>query len=222
MRLFWIGLGLAILFLIPFLIWGEHFEQWFTGDAAIQWVRSWGAWGWLAVITLLCADLVLPLPATGVMSAAGFLYGTLVGGAISALGSFFSGMLAYGLCRAFGRGIAEKLAGKDDLARSDTLFRRRGAWIVALSRWLPLLPEVIACLAGLTRMPLRPFTIALACGSVPLGFVYSAIGAAGQSHPGLALGLSVVVPAILYAAVQPLIRSVGQTCSLSGVDAENR
>lgn len=208
MRLFWIGLGLAILFLIPFLIWGEHFEQWFTGDAAVQWVRSWGPWGWLAVITLLCADLVLPLPATGVMSAAGFLYGTLVGGTVSALGSFLSGMLAYGLCRAFGRGIAEKLAGKDDLVRSDTLFRRRGAWIVALSRWLPLLPEVIACLAGLTRMPLRTFTIALACGSVPLGFVYAAIGAAGQSCPGLALGLSVVVPAILYAAMQPLIRNV--------------
>jgi uncharacterized membrane protein YdjX (TVP38/TMEM64 family) len=201
MRLFWMALGLAVLFLLPFLIWGEHFERWFTGDAAIEWVRSWGAWGWLAVMVLLSADIVLPLPATGVMSASGYLYGTLVGGAVSALGSFASGMLAYGLCRAFGHNLAEKLAGKDDLARGEALFRRRGAGIVALSRWLPLLPEVIACLAGLTRMPLRTFTAALALGSVPMGFVYAAIGAAGQSRPGLALSLSVIVPAILYLAV---------------------
>jgi uncharacterized membrane protein YdjX (TVP38/TMEM64 family) len=209
MRLLWIATGLAILFLIPFLIWGDQFEGWFTGDSAIQWVRSWGAWGWAAVLALLSADLVLPLPATGVMSAAGYLYGALVGGAVSAVGSFLSGMIAYGLCRAFGHGIAERLAGKEDLVRGETLFRRRGAWLVALSRWLPLLPEVIACLAGATRMPFRTFTVALACGSVPMGFVYAAIGAAGQTNPGLALTLSIVVPAILYAGVQPFIRKVG-------------
>jgi uncharacterized membrane protein YdjX (TVP38/TMEM64 family) len=72
---------------------------------------------------------------------------------------------------------------------------------VALSRWLPLLPEVIACLAGLTRMPLRTFTLSLAVGSVPMGFVYAAIGAAGQSRPGLALSLSIIVPAVMYLAV---------------------
>jgi uncharacterized membrane protein YdjX (TVP38/TMEM64 family) len=210
MRLLWTALGLAIFLLIPFLIWGDQFEGWFTGDAAIQWVQSWGAWGWAAVLVLLSADLVLPLPATGVMSAAGYLYGTLIGGTISAIGSFLSGMLAYGLCRSFGQGLAERLAGKEDLVRGEALFRRRGAWIVALSRWLPLLPEVIACLAGVTRMPLRTFMVALACGSIPMGYVYAAIGAAGQSNPALAISLSIIVPAILYAAVHPLIRNTGR------------
>lgn len=210
MRLFWIAFGLAVLLLIPFLIWGDQFERWFTGAAAVQWVESWETWGWAAVLLLLSADLVLPLPATGVMSAAGYLYGTFVGGTISAVGSFLSGMLAYGLSRAFGHGLAERLAGKDDLVRGEKLFRHRGAWIVALSRWLPLLPEVIACLAGVTRMPLRTFAVALACGSIPMGYVYAAIGAAGQSNPALAISLSIIVPAILYAAVQPFIRSAGR------------
>ncbi len=210
MRLFWIALGLAILFLIPFLIWGDLFEGWFTGKAAVEWVRSWGAWGWAAILVLLSADLILPLPATGVMSAAGYLYGTFVGGTISALGSFLSGMLAYGLCRAFGHGIAERLAGKDELARGESLFRRQGAWLVAFSRWLPLLPEVIACLAGATRMPLRTFTVALACGALPMGYIYAAIGATGQSDPRLALGLSIIVPAILYIIVHPFLRNTGR------------
>ncbi|MGV3533962.1 MAG: TVP38/TMEM64 family protein [Chthoniobacteraceae bacterium] len=206
MRLLWIALALGVLFLIPFGIWGDSFTAWFTGDAAVEWVRSWGTWGCLAVAVLLCADLILPLPATGVMSAAGYLYGTLVGGTISAAGSFASGLLAYGLCRAMGHRAAVFLAGEKDLAKGESLFRRKGAWLVAASRCLPLFPEVVACLAGLTRMPLGTFCIALACGSIPMGFIYAAIGARGQENPAAALALSVLVPLLLYGGVHLFLR----------------
>ncbi|MGV3533254.1 MAG: hypothetical protein ACO1QR_12850, partial [Chthoniobacteraceae bacterium] len=62
MRLLWIAPALGVLFLIPFGIWGDSFTAWFTGDAAVEWVRSWGPWGCLAEAVLLCADLLLPLP----------------------------------------------------------------------------------------------------------------------------------------------------------------
>lgn len=77
------------------------------------------------------------------------------------------------------------------------------------SRCLPLLPEVVACLAGLTRMPFYPFVLSLACGCLPLGFIYAAIGAAGQDNPGLALSLSVAIPAALWAFVQLWLRRHG-------------
>ena len=207
MRLVWTAVGFAVLLGLPFAIWGDDFMRWFTGDAAIQWLRGWGAWGWLAVIGLLVSDLFLPIPATPVMSAAGFLYGTLIGGLVSAAGSFAAGMAGYGLCRSFGRGLAVRLAGEKELAQNETLFRRSGPWLVAASRWLPLLPEVVSCLAGLTRMPVRVFATSLACGSIPMGFVYAAIGAAGQDHPRLALGLSVLVPPVLWLFVRPFLRT---------------
>jgi len=206
MRLLVTALVLGTLFFVSFGIWGEDFMRWFTGEAAIEWIRAWGAWGWLAIILLLMSDLVLPVPATPVMAAAGYLYGPIVGGLISAFGSFAAGMLGYGLCRAFGKNIARRLAGAGELEEHETLFQRNGPWLVAASRWLPLLPEVVSCLAGLTRMPFRLFATALACGSLPLGFVYAAIGAAGQDHPRLALGLSIVVPPILWLLVRPLLR----------------
>lgn len=206
MRLLVTSIILAVVLCIPFFIWGDHFMQWFTGDAAIAWIRGWGAWGWLAVIGLLVSDLFLPIPATPVMSAAGYLYGTFVGGLVSAAGSFAAGMAGYGLCRAFGRGLALKLAGEKELTQHETLFQRSGPWLVAASRWMPLLPEVVSCLAGLTRMPLRVFVVSLACGSVPMGFVYAAIGAAGQDNLKLAIGLSVLVPPLLWAAMRPLLR----------------
>jgi uncharacterized membrane protein YdjX (TVP38/TMEM64 family) len=88
------------------------------------------------------------------------------------------------------------------LQRAEQFFARRGAWLVVLSRWLPLLPETIACLAGLTRMSIRRFVVALICGCVPMGFAYAAIGATGTEHPALALSLSAIVPAVLWAVVQ--------------------
>jgi uncharacterized membrane protein YdjX (TVP38/TMEM64 family) len=206
MRLLLITLGLAVALLLPFLVWGELFVQWFTGAEGLVWLQSWGGWAWAAVLALLIGDLFLPVPATPIMSAAGYLYGVGLGGLLSAAGSFLSGLLAYGLSRKFGRPAAARLAGEAELARGEALFQQRGAWVVALSRWLPLLPEVVACLAGLARMRFAVFAAALACGSVPLGFTYAAIGAAGQDHPRLALALSAIVPAMLWLLVRRHIR----------------
>ncbi len=206
MRLLWLSVLIAVILALPFLFFGETFEAWFTGEGAIVRLRGCGAWAWAAIVGLLAADLVLPLPGTAVMSAGGYLYGALLGGVIAAGGSFLSGLLAYGLCRRFGHRLAERIAGREELARGEALFRTRGAWLVALSRALPLLPEVVACLAGLTRMPLRTFMISLACGCIPVGFIFAAIGAAGKDRPGLALALSIAVPAVLYALAQPWLR----------------
>ncbi len=85
-----------------------------------------------------------------------------------------------GLCRGFGRPLALRLLGPRDLEQGERLFARTGGWLVVLSRWLPIFPEVIACMAGLARMPLWTFLIALLCGSAPLGFAFAAIGHAGR------------------------------------------
>jgi uncharacterized membrane protein YdjX (TVP38/TMEM64 family) len=209
MRLLTTAIVLAVLLCVPFFIWGDDFMRRFSGEEAVAWIRGWGAWGGLAVIGLLVSDLLLPIPATPVMSAAGYVYGTFVGGLLAAAGSFAAGMAGYALCRAFGRGVAARLAGERELAQHETRFRRSGPWIVAASRWMPLLPEVVSCLAGLTRMPLRTFALSLACGAVPMGFVYAAIGAAGQDHPTLAVVLNLAVPPVLWLGLHQVLRRRG-------------
>ncbi|MCB1229827.1 MAG: VTT domain-containing protein [Verrucomicrobiae bacterium] len=206
MRLFWIFLILAVLVLIPFAIWGEDFETWFSQEGAIAWLNRYGAWAWAAGILLLVSDLFLPVPGTAVISALGYVYGFWLGGLFGAVGSLLSGLLAYGLCRKVGHRAAEWIAGKEGLEKGERIFAgSAGGFIIALSRWLPVMPEVIACLAGLAHMPWRRFVVSLACGSLPLGFAFAAIGAAGQSRPILALVLSAVVPAILWVSVRPFV-----------------
>ncbi len=208
MRLAAVFLALALAVLIPFLIWGDWFERMFSGDSLQIWLASQGLeWGWLLAILLLAADLFLPVPGTAVMSGLGYVYGTLWGGVIAATGSFLAGALAYGLCRRFGEGMAVRLMGADGYDRGRRLFAGgSGGFIVALSRCLPLLPEVIAGMAGLTKMPPARFFTALACGCVPMGFLFAWIGAAGRDTPGLAVGLSILIPAILYGAALLLMR----------------
>ena len=164
-------------------------------------------WGWLAAMGLLVADLVLPVPATGVMSALGYVYGTWAGGLIGAAGSFLSGVAAYELCRAGGQKAADRLLGPADHERAQRVFSGGlGGWMVALSRWMPLLPELTACMAGLTGMPRRRFLPALACGCVPMGLVFAAVGASGTERPVLAIGLSILIPALLYAGTAAWMR----------------
>ena len=196
---------LAAAVLVPFALCGDEFNGWLGGDA-VAWLRGFGRVGPFVVIALLIGDLFLPIPGTLVMSAAGYLYGPIAGGVVSAAGSFLSGILAYFLCRCFGRGMAVRLAGQTELIRGERLFDRHGGLLVALSRWIPVLPEVVACLAGLVRMPPQRFVLALACGSLPMGFAYAAIGATGRNRPALALALSAILPVILWVAAQAWLR----------------
>jgi uncharacterized membrane protein YdjX (TVP38/TMEM64 family) len=203
-RLLAVFVGLALLVLIPFAIWGGEVERVLSPEAAATWLRGYGAWAWAVGLGLLVADLVLPIPATAVISALGFIYGPLAGGLVGSAGSILTGALGYGLCRAAGPRAARRLLGEHGLAQGEKLASGTGPWLVVLSRWLPVFPEVVACMAGLTRMPSLTFLAALACGSVPLSFAFAAVGHAGLEHPGLALALSALAPPIMWLAVRPL------------------
>lgn len=189
------------------MIWGDHFDAALSLDGARAWMERYGQWAWLAGVLLLCADIVLPIPSTVVMSALGLMYGWWLGGLIAAGGSMLSGVVAYSACRALGHRAAIWIAGEEGLAKGERLFSKHGGWLVATSRWMPVLPEAVACLAGLVRMPWRVFLISLVCGSLPLGFGFAAIGALGASSPGLAITLSAVVPVLLWLLARRLMRS---------------
>ena len=208
MRLLRIFIVLAVLVLIPFLLWEDQLMAMFKDATVAQmWIQNYGPWGWLAIISLLVADLFLPIPATAVMSAAGYVYGPFIGGVISMIGSVLCGMLAYGLTRLFGRRAAEWLAGAEGLAENERLFERAGPWLVILSRWLPMLPEIVTCLAGLARMKFGLFLVTLLCGTVPPAFTYAALGSLFDSQPVVAFSLSMLLPVLLWLAFRPFLRA---------------
>lgn len=206
MRLFLVFLGLAAIVLITFFIWGDSLMMSFDQEGTITWLNQYGSWAWIVAFLLLMADLILPLPATLIMSALGFIYGPIVGGSISVIGSFLAGSAGYWLCRSLGEKAAIRILGVNDYERGKKLSGKVGGWVVVLSRWLPVFPEVVSCMAGLTRMKSGYFHLALLCGSLPMGFTYALVGATGMDHPGWALVLSFGLPPLIWLTVRWAIR----------------
>lgn len=202
MRLLLIFIVFAALVLASFFIWGEALMNTFTQEGSVAWLNQYGNWAWTAGLILLLSDLILPIPATLVMSALGYLYGPIIGGILSSLGSFAAGSSGYWICRLLGERAALRLLGPRDYERGKKLSGKIGGWVVVLSRWLPVFPEVIACMAGLVRMPAGYFHVALACGSLPLGFIYAFIGHAGVVHPTVAIILSACLPPLIWFIVR--------------------
>ncbi|MEM9237214.1 MAG: VTT domain-containing protein [Verrucomicrobiota bacterium] len=216
MRLLVWFLSISILMLGIWWLFGGSWEQRFSLEGSVKWLESTGRWAWAAAIGLLVGDVVLPVPGTVIMSALGWIYGPVVGGLLAAVGSFSAGMVAYGLCRLMGERVARRVLGDLDFERGRLLFGKGGGWMVALSRALPILPETVACTAGLVRMPLSRFVPSLACGSLPMGFLFAWIGSSGKAAPGWALGFSLLIPALLWALARLLL------ARWEGARSENR
>ena len=206
MRNWLIAIFMAVMIIISFLIWGDWFENIFSQDGAVEILNNYGRWAWLIGILLLIGDLLLPLPGTIIMSGLGYIYGPLLGGTIATAGNVLSGLMAFGICKSFGRKGALRLLGQKDLEKGELLFSKNGGWIVAISRWLPIVPEVVACMAGLNQMKFKVFIVALICGSLPLGFVFAYIGYTGVEQPYVAIIVSAVLPAILWLIAQYWLR----------------
>ncbi|NQV98212.1 MAG: VTT domain-containing protein [Rhodospirillales bacterium] len=204
-KLIGIVIGLVLFVSVPFFIFGTQIEQMFSGEGVVSWLQGYGSFAGVAAIGLLVADLAIPVPTTAVMAALGMVYGPVYGGLYASLGSVISGLVGYGLCRKLGRPFALWLSGDQGLAEGERIFTNFGGWIVAMSRWLPVVSEVVACLAGLSRMPFPVFLVALLCGSVPLGFLFSFIGDLGGDQPLLTLLLSALLPFLLWLIARPFM-----------------
>ena len=201
----WI-VGFSTLILMIWVIWGGHWAEWSDARAVGAALQSYGTSAGLAGCVLLLLDLVLPVPGTVVMSALGFLYGTMLGALWGFVGSFLAGMCGYGCGRLFTEREAVRFLGEKDYQRGKTMVARGGGWVIALSRAVPILPEALAVTAGMLRMPLGAFALALACGSLPMALLFSWIGATGHDRPVLTMILSFVVPAVLWTAASRMQR----------------
>jgi uncharacterized membrane protein YdjX (TVP38/TMEM64 family) len=189
--------GLVVLVLGPYFLWHDPMDAFFASDQFTVWVRSVRGYAWALAIGLLVGDLFLPIPASPVVATTGVIYGAFWGGLIGAVGSFLAGMVAYGLARLAGRKAGRLLADEKELTDMQALFDTWGVgWIIA-SRAMPVLPEVLTFLAGLARMHLGRFCLALAAGAIPMGFLLAWAGSASGGSSNLLLVLT-LIPAGLW------------------------
>lgn len=190
-----IGLCFAVTFLLiksTGVLTIDQIEAWLNQAKTISPLTVVGI-----VILLLFADLFIAVPTLTVTILSGFFLGFTNGALAAFTGLMLAGLTGYGLSRTFGDSILKILV-KEAQQREEAIstFKTHGFVMILLSRAIPILPEVTACLAGMTRMRFEVFLsawilssapyvlIAAYGGSVssidnPLPAIYSAIGLSG-------------------------------------------
>lgn len=178
---------------------------------AVLLLRGYGAWAWALGIVLICADLVLPVSQTAIIAGLGIIYGVGLGGALGVIGLVASGLLGYGIMRTAAGRLVVRLIGDAAMRRTQTFFDDAGAWAIVLTRSLPYsMPEILVFLAGLARMRIGLFVLAMTVGSLPTGFMYAAIGAGWSEQPVLALLASYVLPIATLPFALYAMRAIGR------------
>ena len=194
LRIVLLVLAVLAVLAVPAILFGDRFEDQLDGAKALEFLRAQGPWSAVVGIGLIVADLVVPLPSPAVMAAMGLIYGAVLGGAIASFGSFLAALVGYTLCRAMGPRAAAWIAGPRQTERLSEFFDRKGMWAIAVSRFIPAVPEILACLAGLTRMPFGRFCAGNLLGSLGVGFVNAYFGARGETDPASTVAVVLVAP----------------------------
>ncbi len=129
------------------------------------------------VAGLLFADLFVAVPTLTVMLLGGYFLGAVVGGIAAITGLLAAGVCGYGISWKYGD-ILMRFLIKEEEKREEAkdTFKNHGGIVILLSRAVPILPEVSACMAGMTRMPLLKFLILWMINTVPYAFIAAYAG----------------------------------------------
>ena len=155
-----------------------------------------GAVGYVGVaIWVAVESVIIPIPSELVLPFAGFLIGqgtaiepitgqpwnlwlvTLAG----TIGATVGALIAYAIGYFGGRPIIERWGrylgiSATDLTRAEDFFERHGTKAAFFGRLIPVIRSLVSFAAGVARMPLLPFTVFTALGSLPFTFVLAFAG----------------------------------------------
>lgn len=126
------------------------------------------------IIALLFIDLFVAVPTLTIVILGGYFLGAEFGFAAAMIGSSLAAFGGYAICARWGEAALARVM-RDEAKRRDmrSAFEAHGPGMVLLARAAPILPEVTACMAGLTGMPILRFALLWAIGTTP----YMAIAA---------------------------------------------
>lgn len=183
LRILLLILAIIAVLAVPYMLWGEQVEEFWAKTNVVDYLRAQGPWAAIVGVGLICADLVVPMPGPAIMAALGLIYGFVPGALIAIFASFLVGMIAYTLCRAIGPRAAAWITSAGEIEKLSGFFERYGMWAIAVSRLLPWVPEILACLAGLSGMSLARFATGNLIGSIAVGVINAYFGSHGETDP---------------------------------------
>ncbi|MGZ8463679.1 MAG: TVP38/TMEM64 family protein, partial [Candidatus Deferrimicrobiaceae bacterium] len=143
----------------------------------IAWIHSLGTWGFAGFI-LLQVIQVVAAPIPGEMSGilGGYLYGPVVGVALSTVGLTVGSFIAFSISRFFGRPLTEKFVDPKIMERFDYLLHHKGVFLIFLLFLIPGFPKDYLCyILGLGHLTTLEF-LSIATSGRLLGTMLLTLG----------------------------------------------
>ncbi|AZH25502.1 TVP38/TMEM64 family protein [Haloplanus aerogenes] len=187
---------LCLLFVGAAVLFRRHAAFLTDAEAARAYVRGFGVWAPLVLISLQALQIVLaPIPGQVLGAVGGYLFGPWLGTLYNMIGITIGSTAAFWLSRRFGRSYVERMIDDDALATFDTFVEQRGLLSLFVLFLIPGLPDDILCfLGGLTPIPIRKLVVVAIVGRTPAFFLANVFGdLLATGDIGAALGLLVLV-----------------------------
>lgn len=156
------------------------------------WMQRGGILAATLGVSLLIADVLLPVPSSLVMVAHGALFGVVTGTFLSLLGSMGAALFGFAIGRRGGK-LLPRIVTAEERARADQMLARWGALAVVVTRPIPLLAETVAIMAGTSPLGWGRMALAALIGSVAPALLYALTGAAVANFQSTSLMFGVVL-----------------------------
>ena len=138
---------------------------------------SLGAVAALVLLGIALVHAVVPFPAEFPTAAAGFVFGFALAFPLMVVAWTISCLVAYGLARAAGPPLLDRLVGRERMEAADRLIARGGWPILLAGRLIPVIPyNAVSYAAGATKVPLGRFAWTTAVGVMPLTALTALLG----------------------------------------------
>lgn len=192
-RLFMLITVIMALIIVPFFLWGDDVNEWFTSQS---WFDSDGKLAGshrgaaaLVMFGLLASDILIPVPSSLVSTCCGLFLGFFDGFFVSFGAMCVSAAFGYLLGRFFSD-YAKRLLGD----RETSVLKRfqgntRGWWLLLL-RPVPVLAEASVLMSGIGKQPIRRVSMEVLIGNAVVSAVYAAVGAAGGKSDSMLLAFA--------------------------------
>lgn len=189
------AVGLLMVLLLAFAV-AEALDVTLLTDPATT-LHGAGPLVGVVSVGLLFADVVLPMPASIVMTLNGALFGVTVGAALSLIGGMGATLLGVTIGRR-SRNLVNRLASPGQQRRAEGLLSRYGPVAVVVTGPVPLLAETTVIMAGTAVCPWRRAAFAGMVGNIAQAVVYALAGSVALRTAQTAL---VFVGVIMAAAI---------------------
>ena len=155
----------------------------------------------LFVVGFLATDVFLPIPSSCISTLAGGHLPAWGATAASWIGLTLGAVLGFAVARRWGRPLAERLAGPNDLARMEAYRDRYSTTALVFTRAVPILAEACVLMYGVQGLRWRQFLPPVLLSNLGIAIAYSLFGHYAAAHQWLPIALSISATLPLFFAL---------------------